>query len=252
MLPCKQREVGASPIASIFPFKLRGEVEAVEMGTLEVSEGRCDCFAASRGVLMARPFGRGVSQFCRRDCEANGLEAESKAACLGDRRLPRRGRGSLLAPPSCRGCRRQHKAGAFILLRRLCQSGFAKLGGQSCQSDSSHLDTLRSKQSRYAVRIDEEAGASPASVSFSISQKSEVRKSCVGAHNPECLEHYQDLPSFLQKVPSRQAVCKTVVFEMCRKATSGAIPPGPTSLQKSTGSVNRTSAPEPSRKRLER
>ena len=170
MLPCKQREVGAGPIASIFPFKLRGEVEAVEMGTLEVSEGRCDCFAASRGVLMARPFGRGVSQFCRRDCEANGLEAESKAACLGDRRLPRRGRGSLLAPPSCRGCRRQHKAGAFILLRRLCQSGFAKLGGQSCQSDSSHLDTLRSKQSRYAVRIDEEAGASPVSVSFPISQ----------------------------------------------------------------------------------
>ena len=83
MLPCKQREVGASPIASIFPFKLRGEVEAVEMGTLEVSEGRCDCFAASRGVLMARPFGRGVSQFCRRDCEANGLEAESLSRLSG-------------------------------------------------------------------------------------------------------------------------------------------------------------------------
>lgn len=63
MLPCKQREVGASPIASIFPFKLRGEVEAVEMGTLEVSESRCES--------------------CRRDCEANGLEAGSLSRLSG-------------------------------------------------------------------------------------------------------------------------------------------------------------------------
>ena len=63
MLPCKQREVGASPIASILPFKLRGEVEAVEMGTLEVSESRCES--------------------CRRDREANGLEAESLSRLSG-------------------------------------------------------------------------------------------------------------------------------------------------------------------------
>ena len=46
-----------------FPFKLRGEVEAVEMGTLEVSESRCES--------------------CRRDREANGLEAESLSRLSG-------------------------------------------------------------------------------------------------------------------------------------------------------------------------
>jgi hypothetical protein len=60
------RWVQVPSLPLLIPFKLRGEVEAVEMGTLEVSESRCES--------------------CRRDREANGLEAESKAACLGDRK----------------------------------------------------------------------------------------------------------------------------------------------------------------------